>query len=221
LDRAASWEWEIRDRTLVVRFAIPFRTLGWAPLGAGFSQVRAIVNHQVAEDDRVACEAPRAYLRTIVRELGLDPRVTAAMMTGAKVRRAACATVARGSLRAAAWCTAGCTNALRVGDRATFVQAAPGTINLIVALNQPMEPSAMAEAIQIATEARVLAVQQAGIMSKRSGQPATGTGTDCIVIAAPIGTPAHRYCGKHTLPGELMGRAVIKSCTTALARDQR
>ena len=79
----------------------------------------------------------------------------------------------------------------------------------------------MAEAIQIATEARVLAVQQAGILSKRSRKPATGTGTDCIVVAAPIGRPAHRYCGKHTLAGELIGRAVLKSCTTALARDQR
>jgi adenosylcobinamide amidohydrolase len=183
--------------------------------------VRAVINHQVAEDDRQACEAPRPYLRAVVRELGLDPRATVAMMTGAKVRRAAYATLGRGSLRVAAWCTAGCSNALRVGDRATFAQATPGTINLIVALDQPMEPSAMVEAIQIATEARVLAVQQAGIVSKRSGRPATGTGTDCIVIAAPIGTPAHRYCGKHTLAGELIGRAVLKSCTTALACDRQ
>ena len=208
-------------RTLIVRFAAPFRTLGWAPLGAGFSRVRAVINHQIAEDDRRATEAPRTYLRGIVRELKLDSRTTAAMMTGAKVRRAACSTVGRGSLQAAAWCTAGCTNALRVGDRATFTEPAPGTINLIVALNQPMEQSAMAEAIQIATEARVLAVQQARIVSKRSGQLATGTGTDCIVVAALIGTPAHRYCGKHTLAGELIGRAVMKSCATALARDKQ
>jgi adenosylcobinamide amidohydrolase len=183
--------------------------------------VRAIVNHQIAEDDRRATEAPGTYLRGIVRELKLDSQTTAAMMTGAKVRRAACSTVGRGSLRAAAWCTAGCTNALRVGDRATFRKPAHGTINLIVALNQPMEQSAMVEAVQIATEARVLAVQQARIVSKRSGKPATGTGTDCIVIAAPIGTPAHRYCGKHTLAGELIGRAVLKSCTAALARDKQ
>ena len=183
--------------------------------------MRTVVNHQVGENDRIATESPRPYLRGIVRELGFDSRTAVAMMTGAKVRRAVHSSVARGSLRASAWCTAGCSNALRVGDRATFNEAPLGTINLIVALNQPMEPSAMAEAIQIATEARVLAVQQAGVLSKRSGKPATGTGTDCIVIAAPIGTPAHRYSGKHTLAGELIGRAVLKSCVTALARDQR
>ena len=181
--------------------------------------MRAVVNHQVTEDDRRATEAPGPYLRRVVRELGFDPRTVAGMMTGAKVRRAVYSTVARGALRAGAWCTAGCSNALRVGDRATFTETLPGTINLIAALNQPLEESAMVEAIQIATEARVLAVQQARVVSKRSGQPATGTGTDCIVIAAPIGRPAHRYCGKHTLAGELIGRAVLKSCAMALARD--
>ena len=221
MNRATPWEWEIRERTLVVRFDAPFRTLGWAPLGGGFSRVRAVINHQVSENDRPATEAPARYLRGIARDLGLDSRAVAAMMTGAKVRRAAYSMAARGLLRVGTWCTAGCSNALRVGDRATFTKVLPGTINVIVALNQPMEPAAMVEAIQIATEARILAVQQARVISKRSGKPATGTGTDCIVVASPLGTPAHRYCGKHTLAGELIGRSVLKSCTIALARDQR
>ena len=221
MNRATSWDWEIRERNLIVRFVVPVRTLGWAPLGAGLSRLRVLVNHQVAEDDRRATEAPEPYLRNTIRELGLDPRTTGAMMTGAKVRSAAYSTMARGSLRAGAWCTAGCSNALRVGDRGTFSDASPSTINLIVALNQPMRRCAMAEAIQIATEARVIAVQEARIMSTESGKPATGTGTDCIVVAAPIGTPAHRYCGKHTVAGELIGRTVLKSCMTALVREKR
>ena len=143
------------------------------------------------------------------------------MMTGANVGRTAYGFAGRGSLVAAAWCTAGCTNALRVGDPATFAPAAPGTINLIVALNEPFEDCAMAEAVQIATEARVVAVQNAKVASKRSGKLATGTGTDCLVIAAPPGKAAHRYCGKHTVAGELIGRAVLASCTRALARAAR
>jgi adenosylcobinamide amidohydrolase len=121
-----------------------------------------------------------------------------------------------------------------VGDRATvgvprgaenegckIPAVKPGTINIIVTINQPLTRSAMAEALQIAVEARVAAVSEAGVASVRSGAIATGTGTDCITVAAPM--PASRansiiYCGKHTLPGELIGRAVMRSCAVAIAR---
>ena len=95
------------------------------------------------------------------------------MMTGAKVGNAAYVCARRGALAVAAWCTAGCSNALRAGDRATVADTRPGTINLIVAINEPLRDAALAEAIQIATEARVLAVQQAG-----THQHALGTARD-------------------------------------------
>jgi hypothetical protein len=41
------------------------------------------------------------------------------------------------------------------------------------------------------------------------------------VVAAPYGQAAHRYCGKHTVAGELIGRAVLASCARALARGAR
>ena len=188
-------------------------------MGGGFSRARVVANHQVSDDDPRATEAPLWYLRRTIRDLAIDPRGVVAMMTGAHVGRAAYAFAGRGSLLAGAWCTAGCSNALRVGDRATFGSAAPGTINLIVALNESFEDGALAEAVQISTEARVVAVQGAKVTSKRSGKPATGTGTDCLVVAAPVGKAAHRYCGKHTVAGELIGRAVLASCARALARE--
>jgi adenosylcobinamide amidohydrolase len=129
----------------------------------------------------------------------------------------------RQGLSVSAWCTAGCSNALRVGDRATACRAGAGTINIAVAINQPVNVAVLAEALQLAVEARVLAVQQAGVVSVRSGLPATGTGTDCIVIAAPESWGEKRsatiaYAGKHTELGELIGRVVLKSCTIALDR---
>lgn len=69
----------------------------------------------------------------------------------------------------------------------------------------------------MATEARATAVQTAGIASTRTHQPATGTGTDCIVVASPAGARAFTYCGKHTLLGELIGKAALRSCGKALA----
>lgn len=158
------------------------------------------------------------------------------MMTGAQVARLGHASLRRDGLTVGAWCTAGCSNALRVGDRSTAGvpragdaqcpqarRIRPGTINIIVTINQPLTRSAMAEALQIAVEARVAAVHDAGVKSIQSGGIATGTGTDCIVVAAPVADRSDRansilYCGKHTLTGELIGRAVMRSCATAIAR---
>lgn len=157
------------------------------------------------------------------------------MMTGANVARAGYAVASRAGFSVGAWCTAGFSNALRAGDRATVMpgqsdgSGRPGTINLIVMANRPMAREALAEAIHIATEARTLAVLDAGVKSVRSGSPATGTGTDCITVAAPIlgnpdrtrgGATEERYCGKHTLLGELIGRAVMQSCARAFRRTR-
>lgn len=203
-----------------MRFPTPYRTLGWAPLGGGYGSTRVVSNHQVDVGDRHATEFPSVFLRRRISKLEPAARGAVAMMTGARVVNAAYVCARRGALSVAAWCTAGCSNALRAGDRATVADTRPGTINLIVAISQPLAPSAMVEAIQIATEARVLAVQQSGIISMRSGLPATGTGTDCIVVAAPIGARAHPWCGKHTLLGELIARAALKSCARAIARSR-
>ncbi|MGH7905290.1 MAG: adenosylcobinamide amidohydrolase [Candidatus Binataceae bacterium] len=218
-DRQAVRDWKVNRGVLLIDLAACYRMLSWAPLNGGFARANCILNRQIHISDRAATESPASYLAQLARSLGRDPRRTVGMMTGANVSRAGVASVKRGALVVGAWCTAGCSNALRAGDRATVhTSPAPGTINLIVVINQGLDCGALAEAIQISAEARVLAVQSAGISSVRSGLPATGTGTDCIVVASPESGQAHRYCGKHTQLGELIGRAVMRSCARALAR---
>jgi adenosylcobinamide amidohydrolase len=215
------WRWRLAAHTLWIVPDQPCRVLSWAPLGGGVRNARVLANHQVVLDDREALRAPRAYLARVVRAAGHDPRRTVAMMTGAEVARAGHAVASRDGVSASAWCTAGFSNALRAGDRATVGSAYAGTINVIVVVNRPLAHGAMVEAVQIATEARVLAVLEAGIKSVRSGAQATGTGTDCIAIVAPLRATARAgraeaYCGKHTLLGELIGRAVLESCARAI-----
>lgn len=195
------------------------QVLGWAPLRGGPARASSIVNHQVALGDRTATEHPRPYLTALARRLGLEPRSTVAMMTGVDLRKVAHAGARRGDLKVGAWCTAGCSNALRVGDPATVAQMPRGTINLALVINQPLSRSAMVEALAMAAEARTAAVLEAGLVSTRTRRPATGTGTDCIVVASPLRGPAHLYCGKHTVLGELIGKAVLRSCTAALRRS--
>ncbi len=231
--QAAPWRWTVSGRTLAVILPTGYRVLSWAPLGGGLRHADLIVNHQIEKNDRAAAEAPLIYLGRLLRAMGHDRRAAVAMMTGASVANAAYACARGPRYLAGAWCTAGASNALRVGDPARVETTAPGTINLIVAVSQPLSRAAMVEAVQIAVEARVLAVQSARLRSVRSGRFATGTGTDCVAVASPAPIAAARtqkaakadmrvrpepYCGKHTRLGELIGRAVLKSCGEALAR---
>ncbi len=214
----APWRWWIDGRSLIIRLPANYQVMSWAPLNGGAWRARVIVNHQIQIGQRAATDNPRPYLDALVRRLGFKPAAAVAMMTGVDIRKARYAAARRGDLIVGAWCTAGCSNALRVGDPATVKATPPGTINLALVINQPLAPAAMAEALAMATEARVAAVQSAGITSTRTQQPATGTGTDCIVVASPVRGRAHSYCGKHTLLGELIGKAALRSCAKALGR---
>jgi adenosylcobinamide amidohydrolase len=214
----APWHWQIDGRSLIIQLPELHQVLSWASLGGGARRASTIVNHQVIMGDRVATEHPRQYLARLMAPLGVEPRLAVAMMTGADIRKIGYATARRGDLMVGAWCTAGCSNALRIGDPATVGLASPGTINLALVVCQRLSPAAMVEALAMATEARVAAVHDAGILSTRTNRLATGTGTDCIVIASPLRGRAHSYCGKHTLLGELIGKAALRSCAKALAR---
>jgi adenosylcobinamide amidohydrolase len=214
------WEWWLAQRSLVIRLPEIYRVLSWAPFRGGATRASVIVNHQIEIGDRAATEDPHPYLAALVRRLGFRPLSAVAMMTGVRIDKTCHAAARRGDLIAAAWCTAGCSNALRIGDPSTAGEVRPGTINLALVVNQPLSASAMAEALAMATEARVAAVGEAGILSTRTKKPATGTGTDCVVVASPIGGIARPYCGKHTLLGQLIGKAAMRSCAGALRRRE-
>ena len=212
------WHWSIAQRSLIIALPEIHQVLSWAPFNGGSRRARAIVNHQIEPDDRAASEYPHPYLQALMRRLGLAPGAAVAMMTGAKIGKAGYIIARRGDLMVGAWCTAGCSNALRIGDPATTGRVRPGTINLALVVNQPLSRCAMAEALAMATEARVAVVHDAGILSMRTRRPATGTGTDCIVVASPVRGRALAYCGKHTVIGELIGKAAMRSCAKALRR---
>ena len=66
-------------------------------------------------------------------------------------------------------------------------------------------------------EARTLAMIEAGLKSPLSGNIATGTGTDCLAVAAPVGEAAKlKYAGKHTAMGHVIGKTVHKSVTAGI-----
>lgn len=217
-DVMTPWTVAVRERTLVVTFPAPYRVLSWAPLGEGLIEARTIFNRQVRTDEDPAPE-PALFLRALAQRLDLRVPVVG-LMTGVKMERLVRRIVRHDLLVIECLATVGLSNALAVGDPATY-EGGPGTINLIIVANQPLSPAALVEAVEIATEAKVCALYAAGVKSTVSDALATGTGTDCAAIACPATEPAYRYCGKHTRLGELLGRVVCESVAEGLQGAQR
>ena len=117
-----------------------------------------------------------------------------------------------GPITAVAVGTAGLSNAERVGLRVDRAGKDWGTVNLAVILTIGLTKTALLEALSIATEARTAAICDAHYTIPTG--IATGTGTDCIAIAAPEGS--EQFAGLHTDIGEAIGKSVYQTISQAI-----
>jgi adenosylcobinamide amidohydrolase len=211
------WIARVHERTLIVAFPTPYRVLSWAPLNGGLVEARTILNHQVDIYASSVLE-PQASLAALTQSLGVE-NPTVGMMTGVLMDRLVRTTLQIDAVTLECFATVGLSNALAVGDLATYSEQ-PGTINIIVACNQALAPPTLVEAVQIVTEAKVQALYATKIRSTVSDTLATGTGTDCVAVACPYGEPAYQYCGKHTRLGALLGRVARNALVEGLRRAE-
>lgn len=109
-----------------------------------------------------------------------------------------------GEVEAQAIATVGLSNGERVGSRVDYGGRDWGTINVGIRVNAGLSQTGLLEAMSIAVQARTTAVIDAGFEVPTG--IATGTGTDCVAIAAPTGPTD--FAGLHTEIGEAVGRAV-------------
>jgi adenosylcobinamide amidohydrolase len=228
--RASGDELELRCTPgwLVARFATEHATASWAIVGGGLATAGAVAWLQVSDADLPLGVDPAALLRGRLADRGLTGAI--GLLTSRRVDRHVDATAHHGELASRCIATVGLGNALRAGDPPTECPDAAtgtaalrriGTINLLCRVSVPLSPEARLEALALAAEARALAVCEAGVASTRTGLPASGTGTDCIVIAAPVvaspGGRAAAYAGKHTAIGHVVGAAVYDAIRRGIA----
>jgi adenosylcobinamide amidohydrolase len=190
---------------LVVRLPGPHAVLSWAIVNGGRRTASAVAWREVRDGDlRPPVDAAR-FLSTELAVGGLAGAV--GLLTSAALSRHVVSERRAGEVAARCVATVGLGNALRAGDP-PGPAARIGTINVLCHVDVPLGEEALVEALSLAAEARTLAVREAGVPSRMSGAPSSGTGTDCIVIAAPERPGGVRYAGKHTALGHVVGAAV-------------
>ena len=205
---------ENEGRLLVVRFDRPQRTLSSAIVGGGFGRARAVAWRFVRNAELPHDVDPAALLDRALSQAGLEEAV--GMLTARDLTRFECVTEEANGLFARAVATVGLGNAVAAGDPPGPL--AIGTINVLLQLSSPLTDGAFVEALALAAEARTAAVMEARVLSRRSCRWATGTGTDCLVVAAPLAADetATPYVGKHTQLGSLAGAAVYAAVSAGV-----
>jgi len=196
---------------LVASFEHPQTMLSWGMARPGFQTARRVAWLEVRRSDLTLEVDAFALLRERLSEAELEDAV--AMMTSRDVSAARTGAATTGQARAQCLATVGLNNAARAGSLAPHADAGPGTINLLAAVSTPLTQTALIEALSIAAEARTAAIID--LAWRVGGETATGTGTDCIVVAAPEGEAAEPFAGLHTEVGRSLAAAVYQAVAAA------
>jgi iron complex transport system substrate-binding protein len=220
---------DIRDfanATLLLQFNRPMRVL--STLEGERNNVRFAGNHSFPPPAwGLGHEAGYPALRDhTLKVLGLEGADTALLFTGASMDNLAVVEQRFAEMQVTALVTAGVSgNAQRMGaDAGLYYEEPPtekpGTINILLLTNRQLSSGAMSRAVITASEAKSAALADLDIRSGPSPtiNPATGTGTDNIIVIEGDGPPAE-LSGGHSRLGELIARAVHAGVVEAVRQQ--
>jgi adenosylcobinamide hydrolase len=228
--RIKSIEAEIQGNKLILRAKTSLRILSSAVLNGGLREANYIVSVQVPEDagsnidDEVHREADD-FLREETSKLSLPQDQVVGIMTAANLKNVEVASRKFEDVTITTFATAGVHFATTVGDEIASKQRAfPlkkwGTINIIVLIDGNPTESCIVNAASIITEAKTVALRELDVRSRFSGDVATGTVTDSVVIACTQRGNPLKYAGSGTPMGELIGKTVKEAVKKAIDNQE-
>jgi adenosylcobinamide amidohydrolase len=197
-------------RWLEVDLCVPHSTLGWTVIGGGRSQTQHVFWYQVSDTELLPDINARLFFEERRKQWRGDTQGVG-FLTGCSLDEFVERRLERNGLSTRCIATIGLRNALRIGDPPRTATPSPGTINIFLQVSRPLSECASLEALSLVAEARTSAVLDGHVPSMVGNTIATGTGTDCIVIASPLPSDDESevdYVGKHTELGHLIGSSV-------------
>ena len=217
------------DSYYLVRLEHPAQFLSSAPLGEGLVTADWVLSGQVSPQ---AClPDPASYLRQLAAQLGVPDRPdgigVVGLLTAVDHRDLQVTSPAESGVTVTTLATVGVDHGSSPRDKdvgshgepaATEAEPLiqPGTINLVILVDANLSAGALVRASTLATEAKTLALVEAGLRS-RQGHIATGTATDAMAVGHSGRGSRFNYAGSATLVGWLIGQAVYQSVNRGLA----
>jgi adenosylcobinamide amidohydrolase len=212
---------------LAVLSDIDLSTVSSAIYNGGFQKVKALLNIQAPEEysDRKLHQNPQKFIAGSAKKLGLSENFVG-MVTAAAVDKFALVSKKVDDLAVNVVATAvdpegnTCSHAETAGETMT-VEEMTGTINIIVAIDGNPTESCLVSTILTATEAKTAALWELNIRSRYSGDVATGTITDAIIVAKTNRGAPIVYGGPASKLGQLVGYCTRKAVKEALLKADK
>lgn len=229
---------EVDKNKLVISSERPFQVLSSAVLNGGFTKSNKIISIHVPEDneenvqkntedlDKEIHENPENLIRKALAKLDIDSDKVVGIMTNADVRNVEVSNQQYQDITLSAFVTAGVDVSATAGEPTVSKQnslkiAKVGTINIILIIDGDLTESCMVDAVKTVTEAKTVALRELDIRSYFSGDLASGTVTDSVVVACTKRGKTVEYAGTATVLGELIGKSVKESLKKTLQKEQR
>lgn len=231
---AALFDVTFRRPLLIADFDAPQRMVSWSLNRPGFVTARQVAWLEVRNTDLTADMDPLVWFRDRLEAEGLAEAV--GLITSRNVTHHHLAVRQVEGITAASLVTLGLNNGECVGSRFSAAEAARilggntpqgphqgsrplGTVNILCAVNAPLTDAALLEASSIVVQARTRAILEVDFHRPGNDSAISGTGTDCVVMTAPVAEPDARqpYAGLHTPTGEAIGAATLVAVREAAA----
>ena len=214
----------LKDNVLAVLSDIDLSTVSSAIYNGGFQKVKALLNVQAPEEysDRKLHQNPQKFIAGSAKKLGLSENFVG-MVTAAAVEKFALVSKKDGDLAVSVVATAvdpkgnTCDHAETAGETIT-VEEMTGTINIMVVIDGNPTESCLVTAILTATEAKAAALWELDVRSRYSGDVATGTITDAIIVAKTNRGAPIVYAGPASKLGQLVGYCTRKAVKEAVMK---
>lgn len=171
------------------------------------------VNHKIGGQRSVA---------RVFKILNLDRNNAELLFTGADMNNLAVKTATYQDITVTALVTAGVEgNAVHTAKDEGRWYETPGTINIIVMTNCKLTPGAASRALITITEAKTTALWDMDIRSVQTPltNPATGTGTDDIIVVCGNEGMEITSTSQHSKMGQLISEAVYATVQEALLKQ--
>lgn len=225
---ATGGSFTVDESSIVCRFDAGREVLSTSAYNGGLGVVDGIFNHRLALFVETERDLPGGsageYLARAATAAGFRRDRATGLLTNARMSCHGYGCARYRELTVEALATAGVdSNAARAGDPACYYeyggdyQAVGGTVNILAMVNASLPPGTLAKALITITEAKAALLQELAVVSPLSGNPATGTGTDGVIIAGNSG--AALVCtdaGTHAKLGELLCAATRQAVRQAL-----
>jgi adenosylcobinamide amidohydrolase len=214
----------LKENVLAAIFDTELSTVSSAIYNGGFKKAKAILNVQAPEEfsDQELHANPQKFIVDSAKKVGISENFVG-MVTAAAVDKFVLVTKKYGDLAVSVIATAvdpegnTCSHAESAGE-IIKVEEMTGTINIMVIIDGNPTESCLVSTVLTATEAKTAALWELDIRSRYSGDVATGTITDAIIVAKTNRGAPIVYGGPASKLGQLVGYCTRKAVKEATMR---